>query len=208
VAAHAIPALVELLRDATLPEARESAAAVLSELARSEKNNRREIADAGGMAPLVAMISGGSAAAVKHATSALWGLAQEPKHRAGLASADGAVERLVSLLKENEGETQGNAAAILVCLANDDEGRAQLTAVGAAGPLMSLALGPASWLRTQAVEALKLMGHHDPSERPGAAAHISATMFKQRAALAANPNVWCARPSHLVSSGGTPHHPI
>ena len=99
----------------------------------------------------------GSATAQKHATSALWGLTNEHAYRAAVAEADGAVERLVHLLKdfEGKGETQGNAAAILVNLVQSGAGKAAIESVGGAGPLMNIALGPVSWLRTQAVTVLE-----------------------------------------------------
>ena len=97
---------VPLLLETDLPEARESAAAVLSELARSQSANRHLIAEAEAIEPLVLTIREGNAGAQKHATCALWGLTQEAKYRAVLARATGAVSRLVELLKGFAGETQ------------------------------------------------------------------------------------------------------
>ena len=68
VLARGIPPLVGLLADAdALPEAVECAAALISELARSQNSNRALIADAGGIAPLIASLSSDSALAQKHA---------------------------------------------------------------------------------------------------------------------------------------------
>lgn len=65
--------------------------------------------------------------------------------------------------KEDTALIQGDACATLAALAQSEEGKAAISAIGGAGPLMSLALGPASWLRTQATEILKLLGHADPT---------------------------------------------
>ena len=158
VQANGIGQLVLLLGETELPEARESAAAVISELTRSNKGNLPLIADAGAIPPLVVTMCEGTAGAQKHATCALWGLTQEKtegaRYRTELAKTEGAVARLVELLKGHEGETQGFAAATLVGIAQDEEGQEAIRSVGGAGPLMSLALGGHGWLRGQAVEVL------------------------------------------------------
>ena len=190
VAANGIPALVELLREGVLPEGKESAAAVLSELARAQAANRVAIFQAGGLEPLVSAMQTGNSGAQKHATSALWGLVQETKYRKPIAHSDGCVERLVELLKDTgEGETQGNAAATLSGLAQSDEGRQALLSVGAAGPLMTLALGPQSYLRTQAIDILKVLGYEDPNSRPGMKVAPSQQMLKLQQALAKDPSM-------------------
>lgn len=77
---------------------------------------------------------------------------------------------------------------------------------------MTIALGPPSWLRTQAVEVLKLIGHPDPTESasPQVVCRTASLersnpvlphafesraqpspLLKHQAALAANPNIWC-----------------
>lgn len=107
VQAAGIPALVGLLHEGdNVPEAKEAAAAVLSELARSEKSNRVTIERAGGIAPLVAVMVSGLPMAQRYATCALWGLSQEPLFRTGIAKCTNAVERLVMLLK-GEHEVRG-----------------------------------------------------------------------------------------------------
>ena len=160
VQANGIGQLVLLLGETELPEARESAAAVISELTRSNKGNLPLIADAGAIPPLVVTMCEGTAGAQKHATCALWGLTQEKtegaRYRTELAKTEGAVARLVELLKGHEGETQGFAAATLVGIAQDADGQEAIRSVGGGGPLMSLALGGHGWLRGQAVEVLRV----------------------------------------------------
>ena len=205
VMAGGIAPLVALVRkgeigeDATkddmkcIAETNESAAAVLSELARSQSYNRMAIVEEDGIEPLVELIIMGSTGAQKHATCALWGLAQEARYRHMIVETQGTVERLVELLRDFEGETQGFAAATVVCLAQDETGKAAIRRVGGPGPLMTIALGPANWLRTQCVEALKLLGYSDPTENRGAAVGSPPTsprLARYHAELAANPAIW------------------
>ena len=173
----------------SIAESKESAAAVLSELARSQMANRKLIFQEGAIAPLVILMCEGSTSAQKHATCALWGLAQDSRNRQMIIDAEGAVERLVELLRDFESETQGFAAATLVCLANDEAGREVIKTVGGPGPLMSIALGPANWLRNQSIEILKLLGYPDPTESM-AEAPPSPRLMRYHAELAANPAVW------------------
>ena len=153
-----------------LMQAKETAAALLAELARSQNSFKVAIVKAGGMAPLVDLMMSEAPGAQKQATCAVWGLACEPRYRRAIGSIEGTVERLVELLSEGESETQGFSASALVCIASDDAGRAQIKAANAAGHLMSVAMGPESWLRSQCVQVLKLLGYPDPQnlERPGA----------------------------------------
>jgi hypothetical protein len=75
VASGGIEPFVALLADqAADPWAHESAAAVLSELARSQQQNKHAIVEAGGLKPLVLAVRGASAEARKHATCCLWAL--------------------------------------------------------------------------------------------------------------------------------------
>jgi len=173
----------------SLAETKESVAAVLSELARSQATNRKAIVGEGAINPLVALISEGSPAAQKHGTCALWGLAQDPRYRDMIAEMEGAVERLVELLRDFEGETQGFAAATLVCIAQDDVGKEAILGVGGPGPLMTIALGPPNWLRSQSVEVLKLLGYSDPSEKLSEAP-LSPRLMRYQAELCSNPAVW------------------
>lgn len=169
--------------------AKESAAAVLAELARSQSSFRSAIVKNGGIAPLTECINSTSVGAQKWATSAIWGLSGESKYQGMIAAVPGAVERLVELLRKSEGETQGYAAAALVCLAKSESVQKDIKAVGGAGPLMTIALGPASWLRSQCVDVLKLLGYDDPSKKVEGKV-LSPRMVKLQEKLAANADVW------------------
>lgn len=183
------------IAEASMMAAQESAAAVLAELARSQSSFRIAIARAGGIQPLVALIMSGAAGAQKHATCAIWGLTAEVKFRPKVCAIPGAVERLVELIRSAESETQGFAAATLVGVANEEAGREEIKTVGGAGPLMTVALGPDSWMRSQCVEVLKLMGYDDPSKKQAEAGgkQHSPRMAKLQEKLAANPDLWMCK---------------
>lgn len=183
-----------MLNENMVALAKETAAAVLSELARSQSSFRVEIAKAGGIAPLIELMNSEAQGAQKQATCAIWGLTMESKYRVKVGSAPGAVGRLVELLRMDEGETQGYAAATLVNLANDERGKKEIVAVGGAGPLITIGLGPDSWLRQQCVQCLKMLGYSDPREaaakKSGASPPMSPRLAKFQAKLAANPDLW------------------
>ena len=178
---------------------KEAAAALLSELARSQSAFRIAIVQAGCLLPLIDLVHGDSGGAQKQATCALWGLASEPKFRRRIASVPRAVERVVELLRKQEGETQGFAAATLLCLAADEFGKQAIMSVGGAGPLMSIALGSDSWLRTQCVQTLKLLGYPDPQKKRAGdnpSPQLSPRMRKFQEKLAAHPDIWMVQDDH------------
>lgn len=157
VNAGAIHPLVDLLSSSLL-ETREHAAAVLSALARSQGDNKKAVYQAGGIPPMVCLLSEASTAAQKHAASALWGLADG---KDGIYDKfiveHGGVEPLINIMQRNDPETRGFAAACLLCICKDSEAVKSIIKFGGAEPLQALAHGPATWLRTQAVEMLKLL---------------------------------------------------
>jgi len=178
----------------TLMTTKEAAAAVLSELARSQNSFRIAIAKAGGISSLVELLHNATAPGVqKHATIAVWGLTCEPKYRKYIGAIPGTVERLVELLRNSESETQGFAAATLVCLAAEESGKQEIAAVGGAGPLMTIALGPESWLRSQCMQVLKILGYEDPAKKLEKKADHSSHLARFQQTLAAHPDLWmCA----------------
>lgn len=178
--------------ESTVTLAKETASAVLAELARSQSSFRIEIVRSGGVGPLIELMKGEAPGAQKQATCALWGLTSEPKYRQKVGNVPGAIERLVELLRHDEGETQGYAAAALVNLAHDERAKQEITTVGGAGPLMTIGLGHDSWLRQQCVQCLKLMGYPDPREKTAknVGSPHSPRLAKFQAQLAANPDLW------------------
>lgn len=176
------------------PETKESAVAMLAELARNQGDHRHEIVRHGGIEPMVELLCKGTPAAQKYAACAIWGISQESQHRRLIAEMRGAIAQLVDLLRQLEGETQGFAASTLVCMAQDKVGKETILGVGGAGPLMTIALGPTSWLRARCVEVLRLLGYPDPlSKKEGgvvAEAPVSPRLAKFQMKLSKNPAIW------------------
>lgn len=93
--------------------------------------------------------------------------------------AGGAVQPLIAMLLLNHVETRGFAAACLSCCCADDKARNLIAEHGGAEPLLALASSPSTWLRSQAIDMLKLLGipftdpdhinspRHVPSPRQG-----------------------------------------
>ena len=154
---------------------KETAAAVLGELARSQTSFRAKICKAGGVPPLVELMHSESDGAVKQATKTIWGLVSEPKFRPPVLRLPGAIERLVEILRKADGETQGFAAATLAYLAEEANGLDEIKGVGGAGPLITIALGQDSWLRTQCVRVLELLGYDDPAKAPSKKPEVAYT---------------------------------
>ena len=132
-------------------DATEPVVAVLSELARSHKGHRAAIVEAGGLPPILRLACEGMPAVLKHAIPTLWALAQDAHLRPLIAEPRAVVHRLTELLRAGEGELPKVAAATMLLLAQDEGGREQMITAGAAGPLFTIAMGSASWLRNQAV---------------------------------------------------------
>jgi hypothetical protein len=158
VAAGAIPLLVAVLGSEE-DEAREHAVAVLSTLARSQGGNKKAIAQAGAIKPLVELLSDPSIATQRYAACALWSLAdgKEGTYDKEIVEC-GAVEPLIAMLLLNQSDTSGFAAACLACLCADENARRGIIEAGGANPLLSLLHSPNTWLRGQAANMLKLLG--------------------------------------------------
>jgi len=157
VAAGAIPPLVTLL-GSDVAEACEYAAAVLSMLARSQGGNKRAIVQAGGIAPLVELLADQSVMTQRHAACALWGLSEGKEGVYDKQIVEkGAVRPLIQMLMLNHPETRGFAAACLLCLCQDEAAREAILTGGGAELWVSLAASRNVWLKTQAIEMLRLL---------------------------------------------------
>ena len=160
VLAGIIPLIAGLLTS-EVDDVREHAVAVLANLALSQggKGNKKAIAKAGAIQPLVELLSDGSINIQKHAACALWSLCAG---KDGIYDKQvvelGGVPPLVKMLLMNHPDTCGFTAACLSCLSSDKEAKRGIIEAGAADPLLALVHGPSGWLRTQAVEILKLLG--------------------------------------------------
>lgn len=155
--------------------AKEAAAAVLAELARSQSSYRMAIVNAKGIAPLLELLRSDVPGAQKQAACAIWGLTCEVKCREAIASVEGTTESVIELLRSSEDETRGFAAATLVALASDAVAREKIKRSGASTVLMNLANGPESWLRSQCVQVLNLIGTVDPPSKVKAGVVTPAT---------------------------------
>ena len=97
------------------------AATALSELARDHPANQTAVADAGGIAPFVALLKGeGAESAKEAAASALWSFSsRHPPNQKAIAEAGG-LAPLVALLGMGKPETQTKAAGALAAIALDN----------------------------------------------------------------------------------------
>jgi vacuolar protein 8 len=157
-----IPYLVQMMiSDMTSAEAMESAAGVLSEIARMPHPSKLAIVNAGGIAPLVRACKEGSSGAKKGSAAALWGLSQSAEFKDAIIAA-GAVPPLVALLMQS-GEAQSFSVAALNMLAEKSEAKKSIFLSCGVEPLMEIAKNiTGSWLRGQAVEVLGHLGIKDP----------------------------------------------
>ena len=148
VNAGAIPLLVRLL-GAKSADTREHAAAVVSILVRSQGSNKKAVFRAGGIQPLIYLLTDQHLNSQKHAASALWGLADGKEGIYDKAIVEhNAVPLLIALMQSEELEVRGFAAACLMCC-NDHEAKQALSNAGGVDALLSLANTQATWLREQ-----------------------------------------------------------
>jgi vacuolar protein 8 len=157
-----IPYLVQMMiSEKTSAEAVESAAGVLSEIARMPHPSKLAIVNAGGIAPLVRACKEGSSGTKKGSAAALWGLSQSAEFKDAIIAA-GAVPPLVALLMQS-GEAQSFSVAALNMLAEKSEAKKSIFLSCGVEPLMEIAKNiTGSWLRGQAVEVLGHLGIKDP----------------------------------------------
>jgi len=157
VNAGAIPSLVALV-DSSSPEACENATAVLSELARTQGGTKKAIVQAGGIEPLIQLLTDASVQTQRHAACALWGLAdgKEGVYDKQIVE-QGALRPLIAMLMLNHPETRGFAAACLSCCCADDDAKKAIRDANGAAPLLALLHSPSGWLRQQAMEMLKTL---------------------------------------------------
>jgi len=162
VAAGAIPLLVSVLSSKS-GETREHAAAIISALARSQGGNKKTIYTADGIRPLIALLMDNRPMTQRHAACSLWALSDGKDGVYDKQIAEGgAIPLLVAMMQNDDTETRGFAAACLLCLCRDQTAHAAILESGAVEPLQALAYGPATWLRTQVVEMLTLLGTEIP----------------------------------------------
>ena len=94
----------------------------------------------------------------RHSACTLWGLSEgkEGVYDKEIVE-EGAIQPLIQMLMRNHAETRGFAAACLLCVCNDAAARDAIRASGGSEVWLSLAQTPSKWLRTQAIEMLRLL---------------------------------------------------
>ena len=151
----------------------EAAAAILSELARTQSANRALVVDAGGLPLIMDVVCEVPASSVvqQHVTRALWGLSQERHYRTKIAQHREVIFKLVELLSSSTAETQKLAAATLVTLGQEEVARILIVDVvnrdeaRAHGTLQMLKFVKDSWLRSQVEQLMMLVGIPDASSK-------------------------------------------
>jgi len=105
----------------------------------------------------------------------------------------GAVPKLICMLQINDLDTRGFAAACMLCLCKDSGARSALLSSGGIEPLLSLAIGPPTWLRAQVIEMLRLL--HVPIPNADG-------LFERGALTAADDSTATAPPSAIEPRKG------
>ena len=141
--------LVRVLSRTDCPEAQESAAGVLADLAKEHEkagigmgtgSSKRAMVNLGAISGLVALLAnaGATPGAQRHAACALWGISLEARYQSEVV-AQGAVDSLVEQLRHT-GEAQGYSLAALTNLVVNGDARAALLAAGGLEPLVAIAI--------------------------------------------------------------------
>ena len=125
-------------------------------------------------------------------------------HAAAISKA-GAISPLITLLMENNNDTRGFAAATLSCLCKDPRAREEMTQAGGIEPLLALSQGPATWLRTQAVDILTSLGVTVPDDPDGYALELPEPRREDAMDSMGGATSLSARPK--LSSRGSPSSP-
>ena len=145
---------------------REYAAGVLSALSRTQGGNKKAIVQAGGVKPLVEMLSDPF-----YTSAASCGMCCGGLRKGRKASTTRRLLKLERSTADCDANAQSRrdkrlAAACLSCCCADDAARLKIVEAGGTEPLLALAHSPMRWLRTQAIEMLHLLGvpFHEPGE--------------------------------------------
>jgi hypothetical protein len=142
------------------PGALNEMAGALWSMADGNADNQREIASAGGILPLIKMLTH-TATLHRYAAGALWALAAEADNQQLIAS-HGGIPPLVALLSARQSSrssrnAQDTAAGALANLARTAAIRSQIAAAGGIQPLVSLFDMGRSDAKAQSAIALKTM---------------------------------------------------
>ena len=208
VTAGIIPLLLPVLHSKSA-EAREHACAVFSSLARTQGGNKKAIYNAGGIEPLVELLSDARQGTQRHAASALWGLSEgkDGIYDRFIAEA-GAIQPLVGMLRNDEEETRGFATACLLCICKDPSAHSAVLAAGAVNVLQRelIAHGQTSWLGNQVTEMLTQRAREraKPGDRDALRLHFARPPVLRRSRV----SVCRSRRAHPSASGCSRGHAV
>jgi vacuolar protein 8 len=155
--AAAVPPLVRLLGDGRRVKAetpQERAACVLADLARLAEN-KIAIVMAGGISPLVHLLSSESPLAQRHAAGALSQLAAVGLNKGAINEA-GAIPPLVQLLKDSSSSEALTklAASVLWHLTAKEDAKTSMVAAGVIPPLVAMLSSPTPGVRDHAAAVI------------------------------------------------------
>ena len=214
IAARAATPLVALLRDGTA-EDQEMAAEALQILttdfrAEGAEDSPREggrsagqtsVVKAGGVAPLVTVVRGGSTRAQVHAMCSMHNLARCAESRSAVAANADAIGACVLMLTcSNEIGVKEHAAAALACLADGGRRPDIVEAGGVPGLMALLQGGPDSVTTQQAARAICSLAEHLESHPVMAAAGLGALVVL--AGGTGKAQEYAAATLHKLSAGG------
>lgn len=128
---------ISVLKADTTDDAKQKAAGVLSNLAASNVKSPESIAAAGGVPPLVALLTHGSAQSQYWAASALCNVANRDENIAIIAAA-GAIPPLVAAVRNGIPAAQWTAASVLEILGRNAQTAEAITAAGGDQALKAL----------------------------------------------------------------------
>ncbi|CAL1142550.1 unnamed protein product, partial [Cladocopium goreaui] len=149
---------------------KEEAAKILANLAVNDEN-KAAIAAAGGIPPLVALVTRGSDSAKKYAARALGNLASNNDQNKAAIAAAGGIPPLVALVTSGNDSAKEYAAAALGNLATNDQNKAAIAAAGGIPPLVALVTSGSDSAKQDAARALgKLATRIDQNKATIAAA--------------------------------------
>ena len=134
----------------------------MGELATNDQN-KAVIVAAGGIPPLVALVTSGRDAAKEHAVYALAHFSMNDQNKAAIAAAGG-IPPLVALVTSGSDSAKKNAACSLASLAMNDQNAAGIVAAGGIPPLVALVTSGSDSAKEHAVYALASLAMNDQNK--------------------------------------------
>ena len=153
---------IAVLKDErAVSEAREKAAAALANLAKNFENEVN-IVLAGGLPPLIALLSSGTPLAQEYAAAALFSLSFNADNKVVIAQARG-VSPLIALLSSGTSTASEEAVGTLLNLAANPDIKDEIRSAGGLPPLVALLASGTPMAKQKAAAALKMLFAKDDS---------------------------------------------